>query len=168
MVETAKNQDVKKIKNSTRRNNLIQLGLGLSILFLVNIIGFFAFTRFDLTSERRYSLAEPTRLMLKNLDDIVYFQVYLDGEFPAGFKRLKRETREMLDQFRAYSDNIGYEFINPSASSDPRENNEVYRRLVERGLNPTDLQVKTSDGSSQQIIFPGAIVSYRNKELPLE
>ncbi|MBM3437345.1 MAG: gliding motility-associated ABC transporter substrate-binding protein GldG, partial [Bacteroidetes bacterium] len=45
---------------------------------------------------------------------------------------------------------------------------EVYRRLVERGLNPTDLQVKTSDGSSQQIIFPGAIVSYRNKELPLE
>jgi len=158
------NNDKKNIK----RNNLIQLGLGLLIIFLANIIGYFAFTRFDLTSERRYSLSEPTRKMLKELDDIVYFEVYLEGEFPAGFKRLKRETREMLDQFRAYSDNIEYEFINPSVSSDQKENNDVYRRLVERGLNPTDLQVKTSDGSSQQIIFPGAIVSYKNKEMPLE
>ncbi len=159
---------MKNDKKNIKRNNLIQLGLGLLIIFLANIIGYFAFTRFDLTSERRYSLSEPTRKMLKELDDIVYFEVYLEGEFPAGFKRLKRETREMLDQFRAYSDNIEYEFINPSVSSDQKENNDVYRRLVERGLNPTDLQVKTGDGSSQQIIFPGAIVSYKNKEMPLE
>jgi ABC-2 type transport system permease protein len=159
---------VKKSSGYIKRNNLIQLALGVAILLLINIIGYFVFTRFDLTAERRYSLSEPTREMLRNLDDIVYFQVYLEGDFPAGFKRLKRETREMLDQFRAYSDNIEYEFINPSASPDPKENNEVYSRLVERGLNPTDLQVKTSRGSSQQIIFPGGIVSYRNKELPVE
>jgi ABC-2 type transport system permease protein len=159
---------VKDSRKNIKRNNLFQLASGIVIILLVNIIGYFAFTRFDLTSERRYSLSEPTRKLLKSLDDIVYFQVYLEGEFPAGFKRLKRETREMLDQFRAYSDNIQYEFINPSASPDQKENNEVYRRLVERGLNPTDLQVKTSDGQSQQIIFPGAIVTYKNKELPLE
>jgi ABC-2 type transport system permease protein len=106
--------------------------------------------------------------MLRELDDIVYFQVYLDGDFPAGFKRLKRETREMLDQFRAYSDNIQYEFINPSSSDDATERNTIYQRLIERGLRPTDLQVKTNEGSTQQIIFPGAIVSYKNTELPLE
>ena len=155
-------------KRDIRRNNLIQLGLGLLIIFLINIIGYFVFTRIDLTSEKRYSLSEPTKKMLKNLDDLVFFQIYLEGEFPAGFKRLKRETKEMLDQFRAYSDNIGYEFINPSASSDQNERKAVYQRLVERGLSPTDLQVKTNDGSSQQIIFPGAIVSYKNKEIPLE
>jgi ABC-2 type transport system permease protein len=106
--------------------------------------------------------------MLKNLDDIVYFQIYLEGEFPAGFKRLRQETREMLDQFRAYADNIQYEFINPSASSDPKERNDVYQLLMERGLSPTDLQVKTKEGSSQQIIFPGAIVSHKGKEIPVE
>ena len=100
-------------KRDVRRNNLIQLGLGLLIIVLINIIGYFVFTRIDLTSEKRYSLSEPTKKMLKNLDDLVFFQIYLEGEFPAGFKRLKRETKEMLDQFRAYSDNIGYEFINP-------------------------------------------------------
>lgn len=159
---------MKNKRKDIKRNNIIQLLLGVLIIVLVNVIGFYVFNRFDLTSEKRYTLSEPTKQLLLDLDDIVYFEIFLDGEFPAGFKRLQRETREMLDQFRAYSDNIQYEFINPSASSDELERNDIYRRLVERGLSPTDLQVKTNDGSSQQIVFPGAIVSYKNKENPLE
>ncbi len=161
-------ETVENKKKDIKQSNIIQLVFGLLIIVLINVIGYYVFTRFDLTSEKRYTLSEPTKEMLKELDDIVYFQVYLDGEFPAGFKRLRRETKEMLDQFRAYSDYIQYDFINPSASSDPKERNDVYERLMERGLNPTDLQVKTNDGSSQQIIFPGAIVSYRNNEIPME
>lgn len=155
-------------RKNIKRNNLIQLAFGLIIIILLNVIGYYVFTRFDLTAEKRYSLSEPTKQMLEKLDDIVYFQIYLEGEFPAGFKRLQRETREMLDQFRAYSENIQYEFINPSASTDPKERNDVYQLLMERGLSPTDLQVKTNDGSSQQIIFPGAIVSHKGKDIPIE
>ncbi len=138
------------------------------IIVLVNVIGYYVFTRFDLTSEKRYTLSDQTKKLLVDLDDIIFFEVYLEGDFPAGFKRLRKETKEMLDQFRAYSDYIQYEFINPSSSTDERERNDVYQRLMERGLSPTDLQVKTSDGSSQQIIFPGAVVSYKNNELPME
>ncbi len=155
-------------KKDIKKSNIFQLILGLAIIVLVNIIGYYVFTRFDLTSEKRFTLSEPTIKMLKELDDIVFFEVYLEGDFPAGFKRLKRATKEMLDQFRAYSDNIQYEFINPSSGTDPKERDEVYRRLMERGLNPTDLQVKTKDGSTKQIIFPGAIVTYKSRELPLE
>ncbi len=155
-------------KKNLRRSNLLQVLLGIVILILVNVISYYVFTRIDLTAEKRYTLSDQTKELLSNLDDIVFFQVYLDGEFPAGFKRLRRETREMLDQFRAYSDNVEYEFINPSSSDDPQERNAVYQRLVERGLSPTDLQVKTNEGQSQQIIFPGAIVSHKNVELPLE
>lgn len=155
-------------KKDLRRANIVQVLLGIVVIVLINVISYYIFTRFDLTAEKRYTLSKQTREMLKNLDDIVYFQVYLDGEFPAGFKRLRRETKEMLDQFRAYSDNIEYEFVNPSENSNPAERNAIYQRLIERGLNPTDLQVKTNDGSSQQIIFPGAIVSHKNVEMPLE
>lgn len=155
-------------RRDIRRANLLQLVLGVIVVVLLNVISFYVFTRVDLTAEKRYTLSDQTKDLLINLDDIVYFQVYLDGEFPAGFKRLKRETQEMLDQFRAYTDNIEYEFINPSESDDPAERNAVYQRLMERGLNPTDLQVKTNDGSSQQIIFPGAIVSHKNIERPME
>ncbi|MCB0805145.1 MAG: gliding motility-associated ABC transporter substrate-binding protein GldG [Bacteroidales bacterium] len=155
-------------KKDIKRSNIIQLILGLAIIVLVNAIGYYIFTRIDLTAEKRYTLSEPTKEMLKNLDDIVFFQVYLEGDFPSGFKRLRRETKEMLDQFRAYSDYIQYEFINPSSSDDPQERNAVYQRLVERGLNPTDLQVNTNEGKSQKIIFPGAIASFKSKELPIE
>lgn len=155
-------------KRDIKRNNILQLLAGLIIIILVNFVSYYVFTRFDLTSENRYTLSKQTKQKLIELDDIVYFQVYLDGDFPAGFKRLKRETREMLDQFRAYTDNIQYEFINPSASDDNAERNAIYQLLIERGLRPTDLTVKTNEGSSKQIIFPGAIVSYKNTEIPLE
>ncbi len=155
-------------RRNIKRNSLIQLFLGLAILALVNTIGTFLFYRLDLTSEKRYSLSAATRQLLKGLNDVVYFKVYLDGDFPAGFKRLRTETKEMLDEFRAYSDNIQYEFINPSGSPDKKARENMYRQLVESGLNPTQLQVRKNEGTSQQIIFPGAIVSYMNKEMPID
>lgn len=151
-----------------KRKNLIPLLLGLAIIILVNIISSFVFTRFDLTTEKRYSLSEATKDLLKEVDDIVYFKVYLEGDFPAGFKRLRRETKETLDEYRAYNKNIQYEFINPSASEDIQTRKSIYEQLVNKGLNPTDLQVKSKGGMSKQIIFPGAIVSYKGKELPLQ
>ncbi len=150
-----------------KRVNLIQLGLSLTIIVLLNIIGSYLFTRFDLTSEKRYSLSNATKNLLKEVDDIIYFKIYLEGEFPAGFKRLSRETKEMLDEFRAYNNKIQYDFINPSKAGTAGEVNRFYEELVRKGLNPTDLQVKTYDGRSQKIIFPGALVTYRSRELPL-
>ena len=155
-------------KKDMKGKNIVQFAIWLLIIVLLNVIGSFLFTRLDLTSERRYSLSDSTKKMLRELDDLVYFKVYLEGDFPAGFKRLRNETREMLDEFRAYSDNIQFEFINPSGSPDKSERNNLYQKLVTAGLNPTDLQVKTNDGTSRQVIFPGAIVNYKNKELPLE
>jgi ABC-2 type transport system permease protein len=74
----------------------------------------------------------------------------------------------MLDEFRAYSDNIQYEFVNPGENANGKDRNDAYRLLAERGLQPTDLRVKNKDGSSQIIIFPGAMVSYHGKELPVQ
>ncbi len=155
-------------RKNIRRNSFVQLTIGLAILLLVNIIGSFAFYRLDLTAEKRYTLSPSTRKMLKELKDVVYFKVYLEGEFPAGFKRLRNETREMLNQFRAYSDNIQYEFIDPTAGKDKKEMEAMYNQLAQSGLNATDLRVKEKDGESSKMIFPGAVVSYRDKEMPLD
>lgn len=97
---------VKTTNKDIRRNNVLQLVLGLVIIILLNIIGSFLFTRFDLTSEKRYSLSSSTKQLLRETDDIFHFRVYLEGEFPAGFKMLSRATKEMLDEFRAFNDNI--------------------------------------------------------------
>lgn len=152
-------------RRDVKRRNIQQLLLGLVIILAVNALGAVKFARFDLTSEKRYTLTEGTRNMLRDLDDLVFFRVYLEGDFPAGFKRLRNQTREMLDEFRAYSSNVQYEFINPSEAPEP---DALMDMLVQKGLQPTQLQVRETDATSQQVIFPGALVSYRGKEVPLK
>jgi ABC-2 type transport system permease protein len=86
-----------------------------------------------------------------------------------GFNRLKTAISELLDEFRVYAPrNLQYEFTDPAADPDTRIRNNVFTSLYEAGLQPTNAQVRAKDGSlSQKIIFPGAILSYRETEIPL-
>lgn len=155
-------------QSQSKRYDIIQLGILLTIVVIINIISAYVFKRLDLTAEKRYTLSEATKKMLLKLNDVVYVKVYLDGDFPAGFKRLQNETKEMLDEFRVVAgDNLEYEFVNPSASSDNKEKAEIYQQLAQKGIQPTNLQANTESGKEQQIIFPGAIVTYKGSEMPL-
>ena len=157
-------------RKNLKKNQIVSFLITVVIVLVLNVIGSFVFTRFDLTSEKRYTLSPTTKEILGDLNDYVYFKVYLEGDFPAGFKKLRRETKEMLDEFRAYTKYVDYEFINPSESTDANERNDIYKQLYQAGLNPTDMVVKNSDGSSKQmVIWPGALVSYRNQtEIPID
>jgi gliding motility-associatede transport system auxiliary component len=156
-------------RRSLKSRNIVRLMLLLCILILVNVISSFVFTRFDLTSEKRYTLSPATKNLLKNLKDVVYIKVYLTGDFPAGFKRLENSTKEMLDEMRVYAgDNLQYEFIDPSENPDKKERTELYKQLFKKGLQPTNLQENEKENSSEKVIWPGAIVTYRANEIPLQ
>ena len=155
-------------RKNIKRNEITSLIIILIIIVLVNIIGSFVYTRFDLTSEKRYTLSDTSKEILKGLDDYVYFRVYLEGDFPAGFKKLRKETKEMLDEFRAYSKFIDYEFINPSESSDQTERNETYKILWQSGLNYYTETVQTNNGVQQIMVWPGVIMSYRENEVAID
>ncbi len=156
-------------RKQLKRVHIIQLVTTLAIILLINYIGSFLFYRFDLTGEKRYSLAPETKEILRDLDDVVYVRVYLEGDLPMGFTRLKTAIGELLDDFRAYAPrNLQYEFIDPAADPDNRIRNNVFTQLYDAGLQPTNAQVRSKDGSvSQKIVFPGAILSYREVEVPL-
>ena len=124
---------MKNKRKNIKRNEILSLAFTVAIIVLINIIGSFVYTRFDLTSEKRYTLSDTSKEILKDLNDYVYFRVYLEGEFPAGFKKLRKETKEMLDEFRAYSKFIDYDFINPSESNDPVERSDTYKMLYQNG-----------------------------------
>ena len=155
-------------RKNIKRNEILSLIITLIIIVLVNIIGSFVYTRFDLTSEKRYTLSDTSKEILKNLDDYVYFRVYLEGEFPAGFKKLRKETKEMLDEFRAYSKFIDYEFINPSESNDPAERQETYKILWQNGLNYYTETVQTNTGMQQIMIWPGILMTYHDNEMAID
>ncbi len=162
--------EVKKHKKKSARRDLAKLGFSLLILFLLNYLGSFVFHRFDLTSEKRYTLSPQSKKIAENIEGIAFFRVYLEGnKLPAGMVRLRDETKEMLDEFRAYSGGkIQYEFIDPSANPNQDERQAFYKQLYKDGLSPIDLKVEESSGNSELMLFPGAILSYRGQEMAMD
>ena len=151
--------------SSTKSKQIFQLIAWLLILVLLNFVGSYFFKRFDLTSEKRYTLNPATVDMLKSLDDEVYVKVYLEGDFNSAFTRLRNETREMLDEFRVYAKKgLNYEFINIYDKKNKEDIVNVERELYNKGIDPTELRIKTSKGEQKQTVFPGAVIYYKSKE----
>lgn len=156
---------------SYKNKSISQLVLVLAFIFLINFIGSFFYTRIDLTSEKRYTLSEITQTYLQELDDVIFFKIYLEGdELPPGLERLKQSIKEMLNEFKVLGDdNIAFEFINPNESSDIKERNQLFQELIKSGLNPTNIQERSEEGNiTQKTIFSGAIVYYKGNEIGID
>ena len=148
-------------------NDILTLVLGIVVLVLLNVAGSFFFERIDLTSDKRYSLSEVSEEQAKKLEDIVFVRVYLEGDLPADYKRLRDATKELLDEFRAYAgDNLQYEFIDPSEGVNEKERQKIYQKLMKEGLEPTTLRKQSVEEASEKVIFAGAIVTFREKTIP--
>lgn len=117
--------------------------------------------RIDLTEEKRYSLSTGTEELLDSIEEPVLIKVYLEGQFPAGFERLKLETRYMLEEWSARNGNVFFEFINPNQVEKAQE---FKNQLATKGINAVQLQVASKDGQSVLNVFPAAMMSYREKE----
>jgi ABC-2 type transport system permease protein len=152
-------------KKSLKIQSLTELLLVLALQVLINLIFSGYFVRVDLTKEERYSLAQASKDLAGKVEDVMYVKVYLEGEFPAGFKRLSKSSKEMLDEFRVYTNgNLQYEFLDPFAEADGKKTNDIIEELSSKGLQPTSVQIKKDDEMSQKVIVPGAIFYYRGKE----
>jgi ABC-type uncharacterized transport system involved in gliding motility auxiliary subunit len=69
------------------------------LLVLVNAIASYFSVRADLTAEKRFTLSQPTRKMLKNIDGQVNVTVFLEGDLPKDFKKLRNSTAALLQEF---------------------------------------------------------------------
>jgi ABC-2 type transport system permease protein len=140
-----------------------------AIAVILVILSSYITLRIDLTEDKRYTLSESTRKILSGLRNDLYIQVWLEGEMPVQFKKMKRSVGETLDEFRIASGRkIGYEFINPSAGNDQAARNRQYETLISKGLNPVNIQARDQEGgASQKIIFPGLTVNYNGAEIPV-
>lgn len=151
------------------KQSILNLVLVIGITIGLNVIGNHFYGYLDLTEEKRYTLTQPTHNLLQNLDDVVYVNVLLEGEFPAGFKRLQKATREILDDFRSISGYIEYEFEDPIPNSLPvEEKNNRIKQLQNDGLRAKNLRIK--DGKEQKTIrfYPYAVLTYKGRNIPVD
>lgn len=151
------------VKADVKKSHILQLVLGLVIIIFLNVIGYFFFARIDLTQEKRYTLSESSKKLMSNLEDIVFIRCYLEGDIPSEYKKLRNETKEMLDQFRAYNPDIEYEFVDPNSFENAKDKNEFYQRLFEKGFSPLLTTSTNNNSQVQQYIFPYLEITYKGR-----
>ena len=136
-------------------------------LIILALISFFFFFRIDLTSDKRYSIADQTKMLMAKTDSPLKVVVYLDGDLNPGFLRLKKSTAELLDELSVYSNhNIDIQFENPSLADSPEQREKKYTELQNRGLAPTAVYERDKEGKSiQKVIFPWIEMTYKGKKV---
>ncbi len=123
-------------------------------LLLINFLASSVYKRFDLTEDQRYTLSPATKNIVKTVDEIVLVKVYLQGDFPSEFKRLQTETKLLLEELKTLNKNVQFRFINPT---------DIAQELIEKGLEPSRLQVQENGKVSEIVIFPFAEINYKSK-----
>lgn len=150
-------------RKSPRAQAITTFALVAGILLVLNIVAYYFRFQLDLTEEKRYTITQPTKDLLKKVNEVVYVKVLLEGEFPAGFKRLQTATLDLLEDFKDINGNIEYEFYDP-AQGTPKEINERREDYKKQGILPINLRMKDVDETKELIIYPWAILSYKGKQ----
>ena len=142
--------------------SIISIGLVLGIALFANILSGFVYSKKDLTSDKRFTLTEKTIEVVQTVESPIYVRILLDGEFPAGFKRLQSSTIELLDELRSYSGNIQWTLENPTEGSE-QDVGDRMKVLSSLGVQGVNLYLNETGSKERKLIFPHAIINYQGR-----
>ncbi len=151
---------------SNKLKSIYTFLMSLAIIIVLNVLGSFAYTTFDLTEDKRFSITEPTKKLLNGLEEDVIIKIYLAGELPAGVKRLQKSTVELLDGFRNHSTRIDYEIENPLGGT-AEEDNAAKKFLAEQFIYPNNLIVKGAEENRELLFYTFANLNYQGRNIPV-
>ncbi len=154
-------QKQKKLKSQLRK--IVYLVIGIVLILFISSNLFF---RVDLTTEKRYSLSSISKEVVSKLEAPVKIDLFLTGDLPPGFRKLKQAVEEKIQDINAYSDvRVRYELMDPYDIKNAQDRNKLFENLVSLGLQPTDLRLKRDEGTVTHLIFPGAVIRYKEEEI---
>ena len=134
-------------------------------ILLLNLVSYYLYFRWDLTEDKRYSVAGATKNLLSELETPVEVTVYLEGNsLPGGFERLRRAVRETLGEFRYYAGkNISVRFTDPESGNE-EEKKARFADFARKGIVPTNVFDQKGGRKSEIPVFPYAVVKAGGKE----
>jgi ABC-2 type transport system permease protein len=140
-------------------------------IIILNVLASFMNLRFDMTSEKRFTLSPPVKKMLGRIHEQVNIDILLEGNLKSGLHKLRNSTEALLQEFNEYADgNIHYRLIDPVAGGDDTSRAAILDSLAKMGIQPMTqiAQSKKGEEQSQRVVIPAAIVRYKERELPVD
>lgn len=143
------------------KNNSIKIIVAIVATIAINYIASYVYTRFDITQDKRYTLSEASKETISSVDEPVYVDVFLTGEMPTEFKRLQTEVKVLLEEFSEINDNLIITYVNPKEENP--DINELTKVMENYGVPALRVDVKEGGKSSQEVIFPWAVINHNKK-----
>jgi ABC-2 type transport system permease protein len=140
------------------------------LLLLVSVLLFSSVRifRIDLTKEKRFSIIAISKEIIKNQHEPIVVELYLAGDLPPGMREFQEAIIEKIEDLNAYSPvNISCSIIDIYKLKSEAERNKYIKGLTESGVQPINLEHKTTEGLSTKQIFPGALVLTADKGIAL-
>ena len=150
----------KRIKHGGNTFALVVIIFG--ILALINFLSARRFIRADLTEDQRYTISNATKDVLGALDDIVTITAYFSTA-PAEVAQIRRNVRDMLDEYNAFSKNLQIDFVNPANFDDAQK-----QELRFKGIPEVQINVYKQDKAEIANVYMGISISYSGKEEVLQ
>ena len=123
-------------------------------LILINIVGYNAFLRFDLTSQKAYSLSKESKELVKNVQEPLNVKVFFDEKLPAPYNNVKQYVTDILKEYEGSGNkNFTVSFMDMSK-------NENRQLASEMGLQQIQIQeVKNNEIGFKQG-YMGLAITY--------
>ena len=118
-------------------------------MVLLGVASYMYPLRWDLTQDKRYSLGDATKSLVRALPEPVTVEVLLQGDLNSGFRRLRRATVELVDEMSRQGN---VRLVEPEEGSTA-------------DLQPTVIHEREQNGKTvQTTVFPYARVTYRGRK----
>jgi ABC-2 type transport system permease protein len=142
--------------------------LFLAGIILLNLVSSRLYKRIDLTKEKRYTLSSSTIDLVDKLDDVAYVTIFLDGDLPLEYDRLKSATRDMLNEYKLISGGkFKFDFEDVLEDKNINEKEAILKEFFQKGLKIERPETKPDEAPTEKFIIPAGVVFYKGKEYPL-
>jgi len=148
--------NIKKSNFFSKKNSFLFVSI-----VILGFIGYSFYHRFDLTEDQRYSLSDTSKEILLPIKAPVVIDILLAGELPPEFKRLQRETKQLLESFTSVNSLIKYSIVNPLEPIELR--NQNLTSLKKMGITPAEVSTQFEGSLKKELVLPWAIIYYKNK-----
>lgn len=139
-------------------NTLAFVAIIFGILALINFLSTRRFIRADLTEDKRYTISKATKNVLDTLDDIVTITAYFSTN-PAEIAQIRRDVRDVLDEYNAFSKRLQIDFVNPADFDDGQK-----QELRFKGIPEVQINVVRKDKAEIANVYMGISIGYSGKE----
>ncbi|MBP5403244.1 MAG: GldG family protein [Treponema sp.] len=140
---------IKWLKSSSSDRFLL-----LVAVILINLVSINGFFRFDLTSQRAYSLSKASKEVIKHIDSPLSVKVFFSKNLPAPYNNVEQYLTDILTEYKSN----GSKYFSYQVYDMSKEENQQQAQSL--GIYPVQIDQVETSGFSSKIAWMGVAITY--------